>query len=512
MPAELEGWHVLLIMENETGCAIFEKMLHDLRFKVTVCSLRAMTLDQILDNQQKSQHVPHELVLLDWNMPANQKQVIIDALESDGFGAQTPIIINISSIESESIKKLSDRFNNISFLNKPSTPSCLMDAILNASGKEALIKTIQAKHDSKNLAFYEASVRGTRVLVVEDNEINQEVVRKTLEAAGVSIDIACNGREAVDCLSSAEDGYYDAVLMDLQMPEMDGYEATLTLRKNPRFDHLPIIAMTAHTIESDKQKCMETGMQDHVGKPIEPELLFSKLAKWTASRHQYPSDTPSTRPAEAISATPNPLQKLVSVNVHSALHLLQGDEKLLLRLLLKFADEQKETPEQFKALLHDNEWDKATEKAHQIRGVAGNLQITAVFDAAKKLETAFRNHENADLTPLLADFTTAILGFVNEMAYWCVDEPALNTHVADTDEILLTGTDLNEIVTLFDKLIGFLEANNWHAEDCLEHINVRLGDVYAHEMKRIKNHLEDLEFQAAADCVRKLRERLHAPI
>ncbi|MBS3954600.1 MAG: response regulator [Methylomicrobium sp.] len=512
LPAELEGWHVLLIMENETGCAIFEKMLRDLRFKVTVCSLRAMTLEQILDNQQKSEHVPHELVLLDWNMPANQKQVIIDALESDGFGAQTPIIINISSIESESIKKLSDRFSNISFLNKPSTPSCLMDAILNASGKEALIKTIQAKHDSKNLAFYEASVRGTRVLVVEDNEINQVVVRKTLEAAGVSIDIAGNGREAVDCLSSAADGYYDAVLMDLQMPEMDGYEATLTLRKNPRFDNLPIIAMTAHTIESDKQKCLEAGMQDHVGKPIEPELLFSKLAKWTASRHQYPSAKPSSSPPKGNSATPNPLQNLASVNVHSALHLLQGDENLLLRLLLKFADEQKQTPEQFKALLNDNEWDKAAEKAHQIKGVAGNLQISAVFEAAKKLETAFRNHENAELSRLLADYAAAIHGFVNEIAHWRFDEPELHTHLADTDEILLTGTDLNEIVTLFDKLIGFLDANNWHAEDCLAHINGRLGEVYAHEMKRIKSHLEDLEFQAAADCARKLKERLHAPI
>ncbi|MDZ4149858.1 Hpt domain-containing protein, partial [Methylicorpusculum sp.] len=181
-------------------------------------------------------------------------------------------------------------------------------------------------------------------------------------------------------------------------------------------------------------------------------------------------------------------------------------------ILLKFADEQKETPEQLKILLHDNAWDKAAEKVHQIKGVAGNLQITAVFDAAKKLETAFRNHENKEISHLLANFTAAIHGFVNEIAHWRFDEPTLPPHLAETDEILLTGTDLNEIVILFDKLIGFLETNNWHAEDCLEHINARLGEVYGHEMKRIKNHLEDLEFQAAADCVRKLRERLHAPI
>ncbi|MGZ8237206.1 MAG: PAS domain S-box protein, partial [Methylobacter sp.] len=205
MPSELEGWHVLLIMENETACTIFEKMLRDLRFKVTVCSLRTMKLEQILKNQNESPHVTHELVLLDWKMREHHKQDVANALEANAFGSQTPIIINISSFEAESIKNLSDNFANITFLNKPSTPSCLMDAILNACGKEALIQTIQASHDSKNLAFYEASVRGIRVLVVEDNEINQEVVRKTLESAEVMVDVVNNGLEAIDCLTRAPD-------------------------------------------------------------------------------------------------------------------------------------------------------------------------------------------------------------------------------------------------------------------------------------------------------------------
>lgn len=513
MPSELEGWHVLLIMENETACSIFEKMLHDLRFKVTVCSLRTMKLEHILEKQQKSQHVPHELVLLDWKMSENHKHSVVNAIENNAFGAQTPIIINISSIETESIKTLSDRFATISFLNKPSTPSCLMDAILNASGKEALIQTIQAKHDSKKLAFYEASVRGIRVLVVEDNEINQEVVRKTLEAAEVNVDIACNGREAINCLSLAPSRHYDAVLMDLQMPEMDGYEATLTLRSNPRFDALPIIAMTAHTIESDRQKCLEVGMQDHVGKPIEPEILFSKLAKWTLNRHQQiPNKLSSNQPATDAPKRLKPLQTLTTVNSNSALHLLQGDENLLLHLLLKFADEQSETPKRLTEFLQENQWEKAANKVHQIKGVAGNLHISEVFEVTKKLETVLMNQESNAVDPLLNEFNTAINRFIDEIAAWRSEELADENGIEDHNGLLPKGSDFNEIVTLLDRLIVYLETNNWNAEDCLEQVLARLGNQHNQEMKRIKNHLIDLEFQIAAECVRKLKERLHAPI
>ncbi len=512
IPTELEGWHVLLIMENETACAIFEKMLHDLRFKVTVCSLRTMKLEQILKNHQESRQEPHELVLLDWKMPASRKKILIQAIENDAFGAQTPIIINISSMEAENIKSLSERFATITFLNKPSTPSCLMDAILNASGKEALIQTIQAKHDSKNLAFYENAVHGIRVLVVEDNEINQIVVRKTLEAAAVNVDIANNGREAIDYLSRAPSHYYDAVLMDLQMPEMDGYEATLTLRGNPDFDGLPIIAMTAHTIESDRQKCLDVGMQDHIGKPIEPELLFSKLAKWTVDRHQRPTTPPPQPKADTPPRETKPLQTLTTVNSYSALHLLQGDESLLLRLLLKFADEQAESPLHLSEYLKQNEWDNAAAKIHQIKGVAGNLHINEVFEVANKLETVFRQRVDSEVESLLNDYTAAIHRFNEEIAPWRSEDPTEQTPPESSNAVMPKACDFNEIAPLLDQLIVFLESNNWQAEDSLEQIQARLGNNHAQEMKRIKNHLIDLEFQAAAECVRRLRERLHAPI
>jgi CheY-like chemotaxis protein len=297
------------------------------------------------------------------------------------------------------------------------------------------------------------------------------------------------------------------------MPEMDGYEATLTLRSNPRFDALPIIAMTAHTIDSDRQKCLEVGMQDHVGKPIEPEILFSKLAKWTLNRHQQTTNKLS--PNQPASDTPKrlkPLQSLTTVNSNSALHLLQGDENLLLHLLLKFAYEQSETPKHLAELLKENQWDKATNKVHQIKGVAGNLHISEVFGVAKKLETVLINQEINAVDPLLNEFNVAINRFIDEIAAWRSEDLADETDIEDRNEQLPKDSDFNEIVTLLDRLIVYLETNNWNAEDCLEQVLARLGNQHNQEMKQIKNHLIDLEFQIAAECVRKLKERLHAPI
>ncbi|MDD2660631.1 MAG: response regulator [Methylococcales bacterium] len=513
IPEELEGWHVLLIMENETACSIFEKMLHDLRFKVTICSLRTMNLEKILKNQDQLEQVQHELVLLDWKMHESHKQAVTYALETNAFGAKTPIIVNVSTFEAESIRNLSDKFGNITFLNKPGTPSCLMDAILNACGKDALIRTIQADHDSKNLAFYEASVRGIRVLIVEDNEINQIVVRKTLESAEVIVDVANNGSEAVDCLQNAPDRHYDAVLMDLQMPHMDGFEATTILRKNKRFDALPIIAMTAHTLENDKQKCLETGMQDHVSKPIVPEQLFSKLAKWTISRYRNDPDTIAIPSLSIEAETPidqKSLKDLTTVNVNAALHLLQGDQSLLQQLLLNFANELSAAPKHLRALLNEDEWGGAADKAHQIKGVAGNLQITSVFEMARKLEIALRNHEDNVAEKVLTDFAAAIDAFIEETGQCRIIEHSAGNEITAVDPILIKDGDFDELVTLFDQLILFLETNNWLAEDYLEQVSLCLGEAQMKEMAQIKNYLTALEFETAADQVRKLRQRLHS--
>jgi|GEM_PF-654353 len=516
IPAELEGWHVLLICENETACGIFETMLRDLRFNVTLCSLGKMKLQDILREHQDSEQSTLELVLLDWKMNDADKADILKALETSAFGKKTPIIINVSSLEAESIKKVSRQFANITLMNKPSTPSCLMDAILNACGKEALIENLKNRHDTANALFYEAAVRGIRVLIVEDNEINQEVVRKTLESAGVVVDIVNNGLEAVNRLRQyADEPIYNAVLMDLQMPEMDRYEATTILRKDSRFDKLPIIAMTAHTIESDRQQCLATGMQDHIGKPIDPEQLFSKLARWTvlSGDHESPVLPENQVPTTAESSDRLPaLASIETVNVQSALRLLQDDDSLLLKLLLKFADEQCYAADSVAAMLAEEKPENAADKAHLIKGVAGNLHILKVFETAAQLESELRQSDASMVDEALSNFAYEMNRFVEEMDGWrqLSDTSGLVEESRNCSE--MTTEVVNETVALCERLIDFLEANNWQAEDCLDELELRMGGGYAQELAIIKNYLMDLDFAVAADCVKELRDRLRTSI
>ncbi|MGR9045164.1 MAG: response regulator [Gammaproteobacteria bacterium] len=512
IPPELEGWHALLIMENESACNIFERMLRDMRFKVTVCALRTTNLEDILKHHHATDQAAHELILVDWKMSEPHKADIIQALKNRTFGTQTPIIIMLSSADVEEIKCVIDNLENIFFLNKPSTPSCLMDAIITASGKESLIDSFKAKLDSSDMAFYEEAVKGIRVLVVEDNEINQDVVSRTLENAQISVDVVNNGKEAIDRLKTCDpESLYDAVLMDLQMPVMDGYEATIALRHDKRFDAIPIIAMTAHTIEPDKQKCLAVGMQDHIGKPIDLEQMFSKLARWTRTgqtklTHKTECRTDGRIPEQAT-VSPS-LAALTTVDVRPALRLLQNDEKALLRLLGKFAQEQLAASERIRFNLLAGEWDQAVAEAHQIKGVAGNLHITRVFELAAQLETGLKNQESSITGQLLDRMAVEIGRFCKEMS--CLDgTPAQSESESKPSS---PNTNTGETIELLDKLILYLETNNWQAEDCLEQVKLCLGSHYAEELSVIGNHLIDLEFTVAADCVKKLRSSLYLPI
>ena len=174
------------------------------------------------------------------------------------------------------------------FLLKPVNPSMLFDTIMQAFG-EAVPETSRVAKRREQGAEALEHIRGANVLLVEDNEINQQVAREILEGAGLNVTLANDGQEAVNAV---KENNYDAVLMDVQMPVMDGYTATREIRKDDRFKELPIIAMTAHAMTGDEDKSLESGMNGHVTKPIDPDQLFATLQKWIKpSEKRAPSPT-----------------------------------------------------------------------------------------------------------------------------------------------------------------------------------------------------------------------------
>ncbi|MES1152188.1 MAG: response regulator, partial [Dongia sp.] len=194
------------------------------------------------------------------------------------------------------------------------------------------------------------ALKGCRVLLVEDNDFNQQVASELLADAGLAVEVAENGAVAIDRLKAAPDGQYDLVLMDMQMPVMDGVAATVEIRKLPRFAALPIVAMTANALSAERQRCLDAGMNDHLAKPIEPELLFAALGRWLKPRKDGAA-APAARRANGADDVDLSDLAIDGLDVKLGLSRVLGKTKLYRDLLRKFARDQAAVPAALEAAL-----------------------------------------------------------------------------------------------------------------------------------------------------------------
>jgi two-component system sensor histidine kinase/response regulator len=307
--------------------------------------------------------------------------------------AVPPHLVMVTAYGREEVLKQAEEaaFDNV--LIKPVTPSMLFDSAVQAlSGDQGPAREVEVS-PALNLDFDQ--LRGARVLLVEDNELNQEVAMGLLEVAPISIDLAENGEVAVRMVGEHD---YDLVLMDMQMPVMDGIAATKTIRSNPRFRELPIIAMTANAMDADREICRQAGMNDHISKPIDPDAMFATVMKWI-------------RPAQKVEAASSQnlldLPEIDGVDIKDGLKRVGGNSRLYRDLLIKFAAKHSDAGLQISDALHIGDRSTAERIAHTVKGVAGNIGIKPVQFAAEKLEKAIRESDSAASTRL-QDFTSVL--------------------------------------------------------------------------------------------------------
>ena len=281
-------------------------------------------------------------------------------------------------------------------------------------------------------------IGGSCILLVEDNSINQQVAREILEDVGVVVDIANNGLESIQMLMHKT---YDAVLMDIQMPEMDGYTATVHIRKDDNFKDLPIIAMTAHALDSDRDRCLDAGMNDHVVKPVDTQKLFKSLTQWIEPhRHstvQYVAkDTEAALPSE-----------LPGIDIRSGLHRLRGNKKLFKSLLLEFLKDFENVDGRILNSISDNRA-AAMVIAHNVKGMAGSISANDLSNAAETLENNLEFDSDVGWRNSLRHFSDSLNTVMNSIRTLDVEdseEPV--TDVADTTEKL---TELRELLSRGD--------------------------------------------------------------
>ncbi len=377
-PNNLRSMRVLIVDDLDISRQMLREILQSWGFQVQEAANGAEALAYLKNANDTGQNF--ELVLLDWKMPGldgiqvtRAIKVMVERMEI----RHAPVIIMVTAYSRESLLHAVGDAAPKDILVKPVLPSMLLDALTRLQGGPLQPSAEQARPQLVTLA---APIRGARILLVEDNEINQIVARDYLESAGLIVTLANNGREGVEAVRKTD---FDAVLMDLQMPEMSGIEATRLIRQDARFANLPIIAMTAAVQERERDACYAAGMNEHVSKPVLPQNLLATLIRCIK---------PQTQTATAASDTGLPISPIDLPGFDADyIRLAIGvDNDKLRNLLNRFNATFADSFAQLKQLLRDGDTTKTAQWLHYLKGAAGTVGASQLSLAAGRLENTLQ--------------------------------------------------------------------------------------------------------------------------
>jgi CheY-like chemotaxis protein len=404
---ELRGMKTLVVDDNATSRKIFQDMLASFSFDVTLAASGPEALAEI-DKIPEDQ--PFDLVIVDWKMPDMDGIETAEHIQNNARLAQTPAILLVTAYGREEIMRKAEQANLDGFLIKPISPSVLLDAIMLAIGQEAphSIRS-DLQHDQKALPLED--IRGARILLAEDNDINQQVATELLTEADLMVTIANNGQEAVQSVLTED---FDLILMDIQMPIRNGYAATRTIRSNKSFEHMPIIAMTAHAMSGDHEKSLQAGMNDHITKPIDPQQLFQTLIKWLPPKpyqeKPFAYRQVSKKKSSLVAAkseggrptltSPEDLpSSLPGFDLAEGLNRLQGNRKLYRKLLGDFVTQYADIVNDIQAALEAKDYEHGYSLVHSLKGLSGNLAARELLAATMQLEDHIKTEDAATTAP-----------------------------------------------------------------------------------------------------------------
>jgi two-component system sensor histidine kinase/response regulator len=381
---ELEGMRVLVVDDNSSALLILASMARSFGLTVETAESGQQALQKIAQAQQANN--PFKLIITDWKMPEMDGISLLKKVQDASLNHMPSVIMVTAYSREQALDNISqNRVKVDDVLTKPVTPSSLLEAMGVALDRRKNPRTPGVTpQNSASTAMM--ALRGARVLLVEDNEMNQELAKELLEDAGLKVALAIHGQDALDILE--RDQGFDGILMDCQMPVMDGYDATRAIRQRPALQHIPIVAMTANAMAGDREKVIEAGMSDHIAKPLDVELMFITMAKWFKPSGQ--KDVPVVRvdaPQETLptSLLPNTLPGIDQAQ--GLVHMLKN-EKLYLRMLLRFRDSQRHFSAEFQAAQQQVDAARAQRLAHTLKSTAATIGAKDVSELAAQLETS----------------------------------------------------------------------------------------------------------------------------
>lgn len=343
----------------------------------------------MVEQAEKNQQ-PYDMLLIDWVMPRLDGAGVLAGLRRRTSDGKVPLPVVVSAYDSELLHNAASALGVQHFLPKPVLPESLRDLIKWLVGGE------DYPEPSTESARTVPDLSGLHVLLVEDNPINQQLALELMQARGVDVDIASNGEQGIDRINAHRPDHYRVVLMDLQMPVMDGYEATRQLRQDARYVNLPIVAMTAHAMEDERQRCQVLGMNGHISKPIDPDVLYATLAEYKgaeSSSRRGPITTAKAGPSQVEQAAARGLPQIMGLDVAAGLRHANGSMDLYTRLLRNFAVDFDGFAAKVEAMLESGDWRAASNQAHTLKGLSATLGARDVRALTIGLEQAIRDRD-----------------------------------------------------------------------------------------------------------------------
>ena len=389
VPEQLARLRVLVVDDNTAAREILSEALGALTPQVEAVGSGAEALAR-LEKQDKTS--PYDLVFMDWRMPEMDGLQATRRIRQEANLQKQPAIVMVTAFGRDEVREEAEKIGIEGFLVKPVTKSMLVDTLVTIFAP----KTDEIVEQGAALESNPTLFQGVRILLAEDNEINQQIAVELLESVGAQVTVAHNGREVVE-LYRKNPAAFDLVLMDLQMPEMDGLDATALLRAETSAAKLPIIAMTANATVEERQRCLAGGMDDHVAKPIDPERLFAAIKRWYQPPSVPPPAVASAVAAENVSVAEAGLpETLDGIDLPSALRRVAGNQKLLRRLLVKFGESQTHAVAELRSALAAGDSAKAYRIAHTLKGVSGNIGAVQLEKIAASVDSALSEGSSSE--------------------------------------------------------------------------------------------------------------------
>jgi two-component system sensor histidine kinase/response regulator len=516
LPERLPSLNVLVVDDNPAAREILTDALRGVTRHVDAA---ASGPEGIAAVRQHDGTTPYDVVFMDWRMPGVDGLQATWQIRHDTTLQHPPAIVMVTAFGREEVHQEAEELQVDGFLVKPVTASMLVDALAGIFAPAA-----PAAPDAGAMLGEEDAARlhGARLLVAEDNEINQQVITELLQGAGATVVLADNGRIAVERLAAGPfPPTFDLVLMDVQMPEMDGYQATTRIRADARLAALPIIAMTAHATIEERQRCLAVGMNGHVTKPIDPAVLFETIGHWlhptpaagpaaagAAAAEVASGPEPGAGPSPAPRREPGPrtaaapaipeLPPLAGLKVDEALARVGGNRGLYAQLLRRFVATEAAAATRLAACLLADDHAGAADLLHAVRGVAGNLGATALQDAAAELETGLAAAATpAQIAALQGRFASALEHLATQVRSALGSEPAPVTVAAVGSAAVADPVRTRAVVAQMRQLLANLDTA---AGDCLSaNRDLLCALLGAADFATFEQQVQDYAFEEALE-------------